>query len=129
LAIVVDDPTEEVLRRSLAGFPRPRPSPGFVAAVQRRIAERPPAESRPRLRAGRVLLGVYWLAAGLACVHLLRTLDWPSWTPSVLWALALAVVPLGYVAFLWPDRLGGWLLLYVRPLLAEPTGRAALEVK
>jgi hypothetical protein len=74
-----------------------------------------------RPRAARVLLVTYWVVASLASVWVLHRLSWPAWASSILEPLALALVPLGYGAFLRADRLTEWVALLLRPLLAEPT--------
>jgi hypothetical protein len=115
-----DEQTEDVLRRCLASRPRPRQSTDFAGAVLRRVATGPTSSER-RSHDGRALLGVYWLVASLGSVALLHRMSWPSWAPSALGPAALALVPLGYAAFLWADRLAEWVALLLRPLLAEPT--------
>lgn len=116
----MDERTEDVLRRTLASRPRPRLSPDFSAVVSRRVATGAISRER-RSHAGRALLGVYWIAASLGSVALLHRLSWPAWAASFLVPLALALVPLGYAAFLWADRLAEWVALLLRPLLAEST--------
>ena len=118
--MTMDERTEDALRRTLASRPRPRPSPDFSAAVLRRVATGPTASER-RSHGGRALLGAYWLVASLASVALLHRLSWPAWVASAQGPVVLALVPLGYSAFLWADRLAEWVALLLRPLLAEPT--------
>lgn len=116
----MDDRTEEGLRRALGDCPRPPRSAAFATSVLQRIAAGQAASEQRRRRRERMLLGIYWLVAGVASASLLGRLIRPSWVPLALGALALASVPLGYAAFLWPGRIGGWLVLCARPLLAEP---------
>ncbi len=117
----MDDETEAVLRRALAGRSRPELAPDFSSAVLRRVAVRAASHDG---RVERSLLGAYWVVASLASLVLLSRLRWPASVLSALGPLALALVPAGYAAFLWPGRLNAWVALFFRPFLAEPsTGR------
>jgi len=116
----MDDRIEEGLRRALADCPRPRRSAAFATNVLQRIAAGQAASEQRLRRRERMLLGIYWLVAGIASASLLVRFARPSWIALALGALGLASVPLGYAAFLWPGRIAAWLVLWARPLLAEP---------
>jgi hypothetical protein len=116
----MEDPTEQLIRRALGRRPPPRLGATLAHDVLQRVAERhPPAPARERAPARRWLV-VPWLAVAAASLAVLMNMGWSSGARAVAWGLALAVVPLGYLAALWPDWTLGILALCGSPLLAEP---------
>jgi hypothetical protein len=112
-----DERTDHWLRRNLAGHRPPELDPALGARVLRRLAEAEREQDARRRAGARAVLATYWLAAALATLWLVARLPWPAWAAPVAQGLAVAAVPAGFAAALWPGHVREWLLLCVRPLL------------
>jgi hypothetical protein len=115
----MEEPAERLIRRALGQWPPPTPGPTLTDDVLRRVAEERQPEDGRRAAARR-WLAASWLVAAGASLEVLAHLPWTEGTRAVAWGLALALVPLGYSAALWPGRALGLLVLCGRPLLGEP---------
>jgi hypothetical protein len=86
-----------------------------------------PLGAAPRRPKSSLVLATYWLGAGAATLSILWSVPWPSWAAAVAWGVALAAVPVGYAAFLWPRALARSAASIVLPLLGEPRSAGAGE--
>src|SRR5512135_1114955 len=113
----MEDPTEQLISRSLGRRPPPRLGPTFGEDVLRRVAIAERAAREPEwARARRRLAPAIWLLAAAASVAVLAKVEWSS----ASWALALVAVPLAYSATLWPDSFLVLLALCGGPLAGDP---------
>jgi hypothetical protein len=99
-----DEAIDAALQRALRRRPVPAPDAELVQTILGRVSERESSRRRPRQRAARVVLGVYWLAAAVATTCVVARSSFPAWASSGAWALAVALVPVGYGAALWPRQ-------------------------
>jgi hypothetical protein len=119
------DPAEDLIRRALGRRPRPSLGPSFAEEVLRGVAADERGTAPSPIGPRRWLAAAVWLLAGAASVAVLASLEWSSASRTLAWDFGLLLVPLAYLATLWPRGLLVLLAVCGGPALREPDAAAS----
>lgn len=109
--------TESALRRALARYPVPSPSPALTDEIVNLVQARERACTQTLRPTRRLVLGVYWLAATIVSAWIVWSMPLPEWRPRPLSGWSAVLIPLCFAAALWYTPLIAYLKQWSAQLL------------